>query len=174
MKSRLVDGFGNHEAQAAHRFDADRHAEQRRAPAAAETLARRQHRRHDDRAAVHRPAFERIVEILAVPRGAVDHRRVLGAEFAAMADRAARAAAIDAGDQRLDVIRVARGDAQARDIDQQFFGARADRRRNLLGVERRDAIDQTLADGLALIGRRLHRVARLRTHARGHLNSGFL
>ena len=98
------------------------------------------------RAAVHRPAFERIVEILAMRGGAVDHRRVFRAELAAMPERAARAAAIDAGDQRAHVIGIARGDAQSGDVDQQLLGACAHRRRNAVNAERGDAISELLGD----------------------------
>ena len=142
-----MDRLGHDHAQPAQRFYADRHAKKRRSPAAAEALTRGQHRRHDDRAAVHRPALERIVEILAVRGGAVDHRRILRAEFSAMAQRAAGAAAVDAGDQSLDVPGISRGDAEARNVDQQLLGACAHRDRDLVGAKGRDTVCQPLADG---------------------------
>ena len=70
--------------------------EQRRAAVAAEALAGGEHRRHDHRAAVHRPALEGVVEILAVRGGAVDQRGVLGAEAAGVPDRRAGPAGVDA------------------------------------------------------------------------------
>ena len=74
----------------------DGDAEQRGAAVAAEALARGEHRRHDHRAAVHRAALEGVVEILAVRGGAVDHRRILGAEAARVPERGAGPAAVDA------------------------------------------------------------------------------
>ena len=46
-------------------------------------LRDRENGRNDDRAGMHRPAFERVVVILAVRGGAVDERRVVGTEAAA-------------------------------------------------------------------------------------------
>jgi hypothetical protein len=121
MESRLVDQLGRDEAQAAHRLDAGSDAEERRPAVAAETLARRKNRGHDDRAAVHRAALEGVVEVLAVRGGAVDHRRILGAETAAVPDRSA-AAATRAGDQGADVP-VLRAATEARNVDEDLRSA---------------------------------------------------
>ena len=74
MKAGLVGERRRDEAEPAHGLDADRDAEQRRAAVELVPLAGRQHRRHDHGAGMHRPALERVVEILAVDRGAVDER----------------------------------------------------------------------------------------------------
>ena len=67
-------------------------------------LAGREHRRHDHRAGMHRTALERIVEILAVDRRAVDQRGGGGAQGARMTDRRARAVVVAAVERRRDVI----------------------------------------------------------------------
>ncbi len=64
-------------------------------------LAGRQHRRHDHRAGMNGAALERVVEILAVDRGAVDESRSGGAQRARMADRGARAVVIAGGQRAL-------------------------------------------------------------------------
>ena len=75
VKARLVDQFWRDEAQPAHGLDADRDAAQRRGALGAVALAGGEHRRHDDGAGMHRAAFKRVVEILAMDGGAVDQRR---------------------------------------------------------------------------------------------------
>jgi hypothetical protein len=95
---------------------------------------------------VHRPALEGVVEILAVRGGAVDHRGVLRAEGARVADRGACAPAVDARDQRAHVVGSARGHAQARHVDQQVFAARADGRRELFRRKDGDLLDEPLGD----------------------------
>ena len=104
MKPGLVNELGRDEAQPAHRLEACGDAKECGAAAAVEAFARREHGRHDDRSAVHRAALEGVVEILAVGRGAVDHRRVLGAKSACVPDGGARAAAVHARDKRPNVL----------------------------------------------------------------------
>ena len=96
MKARVVDRLRPHQREPAQGLDTHRDAEPRSRTVAAEALARGEHRRHDDRAAVHRAAFERVVEVLAVRRGAVDQGGVLGAERLGVTDRRARPAGVDA------------------------------------------------------------------------------
>ena len=77
-------------------------------------LAGREHRRHDHRAGMHRAALEGVVEILAMRRGAVDEGGAGRAHGARVADRGAGAVVLPAGERGLDVVVVARGDAEAR------------------------------------------------------------
>ena len=95
---------------------------------AAVPLAGRQHRRHDHRAGMHRPALEGVVEILAVRRGAVDEGRARGAQRARVADRGAGAVVVPAASARLDVVLVARGDAEADHVDQRLLALARARR----------------------------------------------
>ena len=85
----------------AHGLDADRDAEQRRRAVGIVPLAGRQHRRHDHRAGMHRPALEGVVEILAVRRGAVDEGGAGRAQGARVADRGAGAVVVPAGERGL-------------------------------------------------------------------------
>ena len=83
VEARLVHHLRRNQAEPAHHLDADRDAcAAQPCRRAAVSLADRQHRRHDHRAGVHRPALERVVEILAVRRGAVDERRARRAQRA--------------------------------------------------------------------------------------------
>ena len=148
MESRLVDQLGRDQAQPAQGFHARRDSEQRGGAAALEALARGEHGGNDDRARVHRPALEGVVEILAVRGGAVDHRGVFRAEAAGVPDRGAGAAAVDARDQRAHVIGRAGGNAKSRDVDQQVFAARANGAGEAFGRERRNAVGQAFRDGL--------------------------
>ena len=109
-------------------------------------LARRQHGRHDDGAGVHRAALERVVEILAMRRRAVDQRRAGRAERARMTDRGARAVIVARRERRLDVVLVARGDAEAEHVDGQVLAPLAQRGRQARGIERKDAVDQLFGD----------------------------
>ena len=114
MKARFVGECRRHGAEPAHGFDADGDAKQRRASVEIVPLAGRQHRRHDHRAGMNRAAFERVVKILAVDRGAVDQRCCGGGKRARMPDRRARAIVIAAGQRSLHIIFVARSDERAR------------------------------------------------------------
>ncbi len=75
VKTGLVDGLRDHEAQPAQNFGADGDADQRHAAIGIMLFACSQDRRHDHRAGMHRAALEGIVEILAMRRGAVDEGR---------------------------------------------------------------------------------------------------
>ena len=70
---------------------------------------------------MHRSAFEGVVEILAMRRGAVDKGRARGIERALMPDRRARAVIVASPECAPDVVLVARGNAEPDDIDQQVF-----------------------------------------------------
>ena len=89
MKAGLVDGFRHHEAQPAQHFGADGDPDQRHAAIGIMPLAGGEHGRHDHRAGMHRAAFERVVEILAMRGGAVDEGGARRIQRAAMADRRA-------------------------------------------------------------------------------------
>ena len=86
MKARFVRSLGRDEAHAAHDLDAGGDAFDDGVAGEAAMLGRREHGRNDDRAGVHRPAFEGVVVILAVRRGAVDERGVVGTEAAVVPD----------------------------------------------------------------------------------------
>ena len=148
MEAGLVDRLRRHQAQAAHGLDADRDAEKRGAPVRAVALARREHRRHDHGAGMHRPALERVVEILAVRRRAVDERgagrahRCRAWPIAVQGPSSSQAASA-----RLHVVLVARRDAQADDVDQQVLAFLAHARRQVARDERDDALGQAFGDG---------------------------
>ena len=95
MEAGLVHELRRHQAEPAQHLDADRDAEQRRLTVRSVPLAGREHRRHDHRAGMHRPALEGVVEILAMRRGAVDEGRAGGAQRARVADHRARAVVVD-------------------------------------------------------------------------------
>ena len=93
MKAGFVHRLRHHGAQAAHDLDADRNAEQRLSPCPVYERLRRRlvaPSRHDHGAGMHRPAFEGVVEILAMRRGAVDEGGAGGTQRAGVADRRAR------------------------------------------------------------------------------------
>ena len=117
-KPALCTAFGTTVREPAHTLGADRDAEQRRGAVRSVALAGRQHRRHHHRAGMHRAALEGVVEILAMRGGAVDEGGAGRAQRAGMADRGARPVVVAAGERGLDVILVARGDAEAGDVDQ--------------------------------------------------------
>ena len=84
-------------------------------------LASGEHRWHDHRTGMHRTAFERIVEILAMGGGAVDKSGTHGRQRACVADRRAWTVIVTAGERAPDIVFVARGNAQPHDIDQQIL-----------------------------------------------------
>ena len=100
---------------------ADRDAEQRRAAVRAMALAGRQHRRHDHRAGMDRPALECVVEILAMRGGAVDEGRARGAQLACVPDGGAGPIIVTGRRARLNVVLIAGGDAEPNDVDQQIL-----------------------------------------------------
>src|SRR5262245_65491048 len=111
MEAGLVYRLGHNGTQTTHDFRADSDTQQYRAAFRLMTLASRQHGRHDHGARVNRPAFKRVVKILAVRRSAVDERRSRGAKRARMPDSRARPVVIPAGQRAFDVILVASRDA---------------------------------------------------------------
>ena len=86
-KPALWIACGATRLQPAHDLDADRDAPAdvagRRGRASS---AKREHRRHDHRAGMDRPALEGVVEILAMRGGAVDERGIVAVEPPRMAD----------------------------------------------------------------------------------------
>jgi hypothetical protein len=96
---------------------------------------------------MHRTAFEGVVEIFAMPCAAVDHCRGFGCVRRFVADGRCRPAAIDTGNQRLDVLGVARRHAKADHVDQQFLDARTHGRRNGVDIQRERLIDNFFGNG---------------------------
>ena len=85
-----------------------------------------------------RSTLERVVEILAVDRGAVDQRRRGRRQQPAMADRHARAVIIAGGERGLHIIFIARGDREPDHVDQQVLALGADRFGQARHIERAD------------------------------------
>ena len=146
MKARLVHGFRHHEAEATEHFGADRNPDQRHAAIRIVPLAGRQHRRHDHRAGMHRTAFKRVVKILAMRRGTVDERRARGGQRARVPDRRAGAVIVAAGQRALDIVLVARGDAETDDVDQQILAFARGRRRERARLQRDDFFGKRFGD----------------------------
>ena len=121
MKTRLVDGLRHHEAQSAQHFGADRNSDQGHPPVGIVPFAGGKHRRHDHRAGMHRAAFERVVEILAMRSSAIDEGGARRVQRSHVTDRRAGAVIVATRQRALDIILVARGDAEADDIDQQIL-----------------------------------------------------
>src|ERR1039458_7660907 len=96
---------------------------------------------------MHRAALESVVEILRMRCGAVDEGGAGGAQSAGMADRRARTVVVEAGERSSNVVLMARGDAEAGDVDQQVLAFAAHGGRQLAGVERGDRSGQLLGDG---------------------------
>jgi hypothetical protein len=97
MEARLVHGLRRDEAQPAHSLDTDGNSAQRRRPACDVALAGSEHRRNDDGARMHRTAFERIVEIFPMRRGAVDESSPGGAAECRVAEDGARSVLVPGG-----------------------------------------------------------------------------
>ncbi len=122
MKAGLVDQLRRHEARAAHQFGADR-----RSPCDGSgldklfPLGQRENRRHHHRARVHRAAFEGVVEIFAMGRGAVHESGAGGVERTRMADGGAPALGLPPGERRAHIVGSARGDAQATDVEEELL-----------------------------------------------------
>ncbi len=146
MEAGLVHRLRHHGAQPAHDLGADRNAEQRGLAVRPVALAGRQHGRHDHRAGMNRPAFEGVVEILAMRRRAVDEGGARRAERAGVADRGAGTVIVAAGERALDVVLVARGDAKADHVDQQVLAFAPHRRRQFVGAQRGDAPGKILGN----------------------------
>ena len=110
-------------------------------------LASRQHRRHDDRAGMDRAAFERVVEILAVDRGAVDQGCGGGRERAPVTDGGARPVIVAAGQRSFHIVFVARGDGEADHVDQQILALGPHRLGQARHIERANLLRQMLGNG---------------------------
>ena len=96
---------------------------------------------------MHRTAFERIVEILAMRGGAVDEGRTRRGQRARVTDRRARAVIVAAGERASDIILVARGDAEADDIDQQILAFARGRGRKRARLQRDDLVGERFGNG---------------------------
>ena len=107
-------------------------------------LASRQHRRHDHRTGA-RPAFEGVVEILAVCCRAVDEGGTRGT-CCACVNRCAGASSSQLA-RRSDVIFVTRSDAQTDNINEQVFAFCTDSGRQLVCAERNNTLSQMFSDG---------------------------
>jgi hypothetical protein len=122
VKARLVDEARRDQAQTACRLDANGDAEQSGSSVEAESLGGGEHRRHDHRAGVDRPTLERIVEILAVRRNAVDQRDAGAVAAPRVADRCAAPLAVDAVERGAHIVGAARRQAQAEDVEDKIVG----------------------------------------------------
>jgi hypothetical protein len=116
-----VDQLRRDQARAAHELGADGNRAQRVRSMKVFPFRKRQHRRHDHRARMDRPALESVVEVLAVRRGAVHEGGARGVERAGMADGGAAAVRFPAAQRRAHVVRIARRHAQAGDINDQLL-----------------------------------------------------
>ena len=105
-------------------------------------LRDREHCGNDDRARMHGPAFERVVVVLAMRGRAVDERRVVRTERAHMTDGGGFPFRRDARARCLDVVVVARGDAEARDVEHQEMHGLARSRRELVGIKMRRELSE--------------------------------
>src|SRR4029079_13504198 len=101
-----------------HNLGPHRNTEQSGRPVGPVPLAGRQHRPYNHRTCVDRSTLECVVEILAMRGRAVDERRTCSAEAAHMADCRTGTIIIAARERTLYIVLVARGDAEAGDIDQ--------------------------------------------------------
>ncbi len=119
MKAGLVDQLRRHEARAAHQLGADGDRLVDLASDQTFSLGQREDCRHDHGARVHRPAFERVVEVFAMRRGAVHERGAGGVERTRVADRGAPAFGLPAGERGAHIVGAARGDAQAADVEEE-------------------------------------------------------
>ena len=95
---------------------------------------------------MHRPALERVVEILAMRGGAVDERCAGRGQGAGMADCRTGAVVVATGKRAPDIILVAGGDAEPDDVDQQILALSHRRGRERPRFQRRDFLRQRLGD----------------------------
>ena len=121
MEARLVDELGRDQARTAHELHAHGDPSYHCISRQTVTFHDRENCGDDHRARVHRPAFERVVEVLAVRGSAVDERGAGGIQRARVADGGAAAVRLPALERRAHVVGVARSDAQAGDVDQQLL-----------------------------------------------------
>jgi hypothetical protein len=119
MESRLVDALGRDVTQAAHDFAADGDADPDVAARQAMLLGGREKGGHDDGAGMGRSAFIRVIEIVAMRRGAVAQRRHPWATAACMTDRRALARLVGRRERGTHVVARARREAEPDDVDQQ-------------------------------------------------------
>src|SRR5262245_32972050 len=109
-------------------------------------FAGRKHRRHDDRARVHRAALKGVVEVLAMRGSAIDEGGACSAEPTRMADCRAVTLVIAPGKRALDVVLLARGNTEAGNIDQKLHALFVQRLRQLVGAEHGNRCGQMLGD----------------------------
>ena len=147
MKAGLVYRLRHHEAQAAKHLGADSNPDQRHPSVGIMPLAGGQHRRHDHRAGMHRAAFKGIVKILAMRGRAVDESGARRVQRARVPDRRARPVIVAARERALDVVLVARGDAEPDDVDQQILAFARGRGRQRARLQRDDLFGQRFGDG---------------------------
>jgi hypothetical protein len=147
VEPRLVHEAGRDDREAADRLDPDRDPGERRAAVEAEALGDGEHRRHDDGTGMDRPALERVVEILAMRRRAVDERGARAVAGPGVPDDGAAALAIDAGERRSYVVGAARRKAQPDDVEHEGLAHPPQRRRQSLGRDADDRLGEKLGDG---------------------------
>ena len=147
MKTRFVSECRRDGAEPAHGLDADSDAKKRGTSIQVVTLAGRQHRRHDDRAGMNRTAFERVVKILAMDRGAIDQSRGCSGERTAVADRRARPIIVAAGKRGFHIVFVARRNGEPDHVDQQILALSPHRIGQARRIERANLLRQMLGNG---------------------------
>ncbi len=108
------------------------------------TLARGQHRGHNDGACMDRAPLERIVEVLAMGRGPVDQGGAGGAQRAGMADRSARAVIVAGCKHAFYIIEAPRREAKPHHVDCQIFALGPHRGRKARRVDGGDAFGEAL------------------------------
>ena len=148
VEARLVHRLGHHQAQPADRLHAGGDAEERGSAVEPFLLRGGEDRGYDDGARVDRAALERIVEVLSVRRGAVDEGSRRCPHLPGVSDRGRRARVrAPGGERRPDVIRPARHQAEADDVDQEPLAGLADRGGQAGCLQRRDALGESFGDG---------------------------
>src|SRR5262245_21749098 len=119
MKAGRVCGFRRHKAQTAHHLRPGHDADEESIATEAFTLACRDHCGYHHGTRVHGATLERVVEVFTVSGRSVDERGAKGREAAMKTDDRARASTVDACTCRCDVVRVARGDAEPCDVEEE-------------------------------------------------------
>jgi hypothetical protein len=110
-------------------------------------LAGGKHRRHDHRAGMDGTALERIVEILAVRRCAIDEGRARRRQRARVSDHCAGPVIVGTSERAFDIILLARGDTETNDVDQKVLAFARGHFRQHARLQRRDLLRKRFGDG---------------------------
>src|SRR5438105_11506667 len=134
MEACLVDALRCDQARAAHELCAHGNAGEHVCPVDTVAFRHGEYCGDDHRARVHRPAFERIVEVLAVRGHAVDEGGAGRVERTLVAERRAGTATVPARKRRAYVVGAPRGDAKAGDVDEELLRRLAEVARRAAGA----------------------------------------